>query len=92
MDQTGCPTIERLDWLLAGDLPAGERDRVSAHLDDCSGCLERVDELARDVNATVVRLDAYRGCAGAGPFYAKCGYALLFVGTFDLEYFERAVA
>jgi GNAT superfamily N-acetyltransferase len=37
-------------------------------------CLERARELARKWPADAIRLDAYDANAGAGPFYAKCGY------------------
>ena len=30
----------------------------------------------RDAAAHAIRLDAYAGAAGAGEFYARCGYAL----------------
>jgi GNAT superfamily N-acetyltransferase len=32
------------------------------------------ERLARDLNFEAIRLDAYQGDAGAGPFYVKCGY------------------
>jgi eukaryotic-like serine/threonine-protein kinase len=51
MDRTACPAAERLDRLLDGDLPAGERDRVAAHLDDCPHCQDRVER--RLTNTTV---------------------------------------
>ncbi len=38
------------------------------------GCLLDVRRLARAWPAEAVRLDAYDAEAGAGPFYAKCGY------------------
>ncbi|HJZ56323.1 MAG TPA: zf-HC2 domain-containing protein, partial [Gemmataceae bacterium] len=48
MDRTGCPSAEQLDGLLSGDLPAGQRDRVAAHLDGCRPCQERLDGLLVD--------------------------------------------
>ena len=38
------------------------------------GCLEEAARLAKAWPSDAVRLDAYDGPAGAGPFYAKCGY------------------
>ena len=37
-------------------------------------CLERAVQLARDWPADAIRLDAYDAQAGAGPFYARCGW------------------
>src|SRR5262245_19838193 len=48
MSQSGCPEVERLGRLLAGEMPAGERDQVSAHLEGCPYCQERVEQLLAD--------------------------------------------
>ena len=37
-------------------------------------CLEEALRLARAWPADAIRLDAYDADAGAGPFYARCGY------------------
>ena len=37
-------------------------------------CLEEVERIAREWPGDAVRLDAYDAAAGAGRFYAKCGY------------------
>ena len=37
-------------------------------------CLEAAKTLARDWPADTLRLDAYDAKAGAGPFYARCGF------------------
>jgi GNAT superfamily N-acetyltransferase len=37
-------------------------------------CLVEVARLARLWPAGAIRLDAYDGPAGAGPFYQRCGY------------------
>jgi GNAT superfamily N-acetyltransferase len=37
-------------------------------------CLEKVVEIARRWPADAMRLDAYDAEAGAGPFYARCGF------------------
>lgn len=37
-------------------------------------CMTMVPSLARAWQAGAIRLDAYDGPAGAGPFYEKCGY------------------
>jgi GNAT superfamily N-acetyltransferase len=39
-------------------------------------CLQETVRLARRWPADAVRLDVYDAPAGAGPFYAKCGFAL----------------
>ena len=54
--------------------------------------LEAAGEQARAWPADVIRLDAYDDPAGAGPFYAKCGYRetgrVSYRGV-PLIYFER---
>ena len=37
-------------------------------------CLEQAEALAARQRLAYMRLDAYEGPAGAGPFYQKCGY------------------
>ena len=37
-------------------------------------CLEEVKKICRQWPADAIRLDAYDAPAGAGPFYAKCGF------------------
>jgi GNAT superfamily N-acetyltransferase len=37
-------------------------------------CLEHARTIARECAAEAIRLDAYEGPAGAGEFYAKCGF------------------
>jgi GNAT superfamily N-acetyltransferase len=37
-------------------------------------CLERTKEVAAESGAEAIRLDAYEGPPGAGPFYAGCGF------------------
>jgi GNAT superfamily N-acetyltransferase len=37
-------------------------------------CLEEARQIARDWPADAIRLDAYDADAGAGLFYARCGY------------------
>lgn len=55
-------------------------------------CLADVDRLVAEWPADAVRLDAYAGPAGAGGFYAACGYAarggIVYRGV-ALRYFER---
>jgi len=48
--------------------PDWQRRGVGRH------CMTEVERLARAWSATVVRLDAHDGPAGAGMFYDKCGY------------------
>jgi len=38
-------------------------------------CLEEAQRIARAWPADAIRLDAYDADAGAGGFYARCGYA-----------------
>lgn len=58
-------------------------------------CMAKVPSLARAWPADAIRLDAYDGPAGAGPFYEKCGYRevgrLNYRGT-ALIYFEQLLA
>jgi len=55
-------------------------------------CLEAVPAIARAWPADAVRLDAYNAPAGAGGFYARCGFRevgrVVYRGT-GLIYFER---
>lgn len=37
-------------------------------------CLEEAKQVARAWPADAIRLDAYDADAGAGPFYARCGW------------------
>lgn len=37
-------------------------------------CIEQARAVAADWPAEVIRLDAYDGPSGAGPFYARCGF------------------
>jgi GNAT superfamily N-acetyltransferase len=37
-------------------------------------CLEEAERIAREWPAYAIRLDAYDAAAGAGEFYAKCGF------------------
>lgn len=54
--------------------------------------LDEALAMARGIPADTIRLDAYDGAAGAGPFYRKCGYRLtggkVYRGV-PLVYFER---
>lgn len=58
------------------------------------GCLAAADGIARDWPAEYIRLDAYDAEAGAGGFYARCGYRevdrVIYRKT-PLIYYERAV-
>src|SRR4051812_2373555 len=55
MDRSGCLLIEQLSRLLAGDLPAEERDRLSAHVDNCSLCQERAEQQLADASVLAWR-------------------------------------
>ncbi len=57
-------------------------------------CLEEATRLAKAWPSDVIRLDAYDAPAGAGPFYAKCGYREVGRVTFrdtPLIYYEFAL-
>ena len=54
-------------------------------------CLEEAKRLARSWPADCLRLDAYDADAGAGPFYARCGFKEVGRNTYravPLIYFE----
>ena len=56
--------------------------------------LAEAEALCRTAGLAALRFDAYQGPAGAGPFYAKCGYTLRHSGTFrgvGLDYYERVL-
>jgi len=57
-------------------------------------CLAAALEIARARGAEFIRLDAYDAAAGAGGFYAECGYREVRRVTYrktPLIYYERAV-
>jgi GNAT superfamily N-acetyltransferase len=57
-------------------------------------CLEQAQHMAREWPGGAIRLDAYDGAAGAGDFYAKCGFREVGRVTYratPLIYFERMV-
>lgn len=39
--------------------------------------IDRVKAMAKEWPVDAIRLDAYDGAAGAGPFYKKCGFKKL---------------
>ena len=54
-------------------------------------CLDEVERIAKEWPSDVIRLDAYDAPAGAGGFYAKCGYREVGRETYrkvPLIYFE----
>jgi GNAT superfamily N-acetyltransferase len=57
-------------------------------------CVDEARDLAREWPGDAIRLDAYDAAAGAGPFYAKCGFRevgrVTYRGT-PLVYFEMLV-
>lgn len=57
-------------------------------------CVDQARDLARGWRGDAIRLDAYDAAAGAGPFYAKCGFRevgrVTYRGT-PLVYFEMLV-
>ena len=63
---TGC--CRPLYLLAMAVLPARQRQGIGAK------CLEAATRIARAWSADAVRLDAFDAEAGAGPFYARCGW------------------
>jgi GNAT superfamily N-acetyltransferase len=56
--------------------------------------LEAAKEIARTWPADALRLDAYDAPAGAGPFYARCGFAIVGRTTYrkvPLIYYELLI-
>ena len=67
-------------------LPTLQRQGVGERL------LAHAEEAARVWPGDAIRLDAYAGPAGAGPFYARCGYREVAQVTYRrvrLVYYER---
>jgi GNAT superfamily N-acetyltransferase len=57
-------------------------------------CLQEADKLGATREANALRLDTYDASAGAGGFYASCGYREVGRATYrsaPLIYFERAL-
>jgi GNAT superfamily N-acetyltransferase len=58
-------------------------------------CLDEAARIARAWPADAIRLDAYDAVAGAGPFYARCGYSEVGRATYrncPLIYYEQLLA
>jgi GNAT superfamily N-acetyltransferase len=58
-------------------------------------CLEEAKRLARAWPADAIRLDAFDADAGAGPFYAHCGFTGVGRATYrnvPLVYYELVLA
>jgi sugar lactone lactonase YvrE len=47
-----CPSAEQIAQLVTGQLDGPEHDSVAAHIEECPGCLERLQKLAADTNLT----------------------------------------
>jgi GNAT superfamily N-acetyltransferase len=57
-------------------------------------CLAEAQRIAAGLSADAIRLDAYDGPAGAGAFYAKCGYREVGRAVYrknPLVYFETLI-
>jgi hypothetical protein len=67
-------------------------DEVLALLKETAAALEDALAVVREWPADVVRLDSYDATAGAGGFYARCGFdergRVVYRGT-PLLYLER---
>jgi GNAT superfamily N-acetyltransferase len=92
-------SFHRREWFARPNDPAGYLLDMSVH-PSCQRqgigrrAMDLVDRLARCARLSTVRLDAYAGPAGAGPFYRKCGYIQVHSATFRgvaLEYFEKVL-
>ena len=57
-------------------MPANQRQGIG------SQCMEEAKRIARAWPADAIRLDAYDAAAGAGPFYARCGYTEVGRGSY----------
>ena len=58
-------------------------------------CLEEARQIAKAWPAEAIRLDAYDADAGAGPFYARCGFTEVGRATYrnaPLIYYELVLA
>src|SRR5215468_113516 len=72
MDQTGCPSAERLGQLLGGDLPPRDQAPLSSHLNGCPRCQERVEQLLADDSVlTWRRTTAARAAPGPPDDFLK---------------------
>jgi GNAT superfamily N-acetyltransferase len=69
IDRTYFSTSERPVYLLSMAVtPDLQRQGVGKQ------CMEQIKEICRQWPADAIRLDAYDAPAGAGMFYAKCGF------------------
>lgn len=89
IDKTYFTDVARAIYLtdMAVD-PARQREGIGRQL------VAAAIALARDWPADSIRLDAYDAPAGAGPFYAKCGFrevGRVTYRTVPLIYFERLI-
>jgi GNAT superfamily N-acetyltransferase len=87
IDARAFTAVERSLYLLdMAVAPERQRSGVGRRL------LEAADEAVRAWPAASIRLDAYDAPAGAGPFYASCGYREVGRAVYrgvPLLYFER---
>lgn len=89
-----------LEWFAEPGAPAGYLLDLAVH-PAWQGrgigrfAMAQAEALCRAGGMTALRLDAYRGPAGAGPFYVKCGCRLVHCGAFrsvSLDYYEKVLA
>lgn len=84
-------------WFARPQDPAGYLLDMAVHSDHQRRgigrqAMELAERLARRDGLLAVRLDAYKGHAGAGKFYEKCGYRLVHESAMRgvaLQYFEK---
>jgi ribosomal protein S18 acetylase RimI-like enzyme len=63
------PARKPLYLLAMAIAPAKQRQGLGTH------CMKEAARIAKSFPADVIRLDAYDAAAGAGGFYARCGFA-----------------
>jgi GNAT superfamily N-acetyltransferase len=83
------PCEKPLYLLAMAVVPARQRQGIGRR------CLEEARRIAKGLTADVIRLDAFDASAGAGSFYARCGYTEVGRVTYrnsPLIYYELLLA
>jgi GNAT superfamily N-acetyltransferase len=80
------PCLRPIYLLGMAVIPAKQRQGIGRR------CLKAAEQIGRAWEADVIRLDAFDDNAGAGPFYARCGWTEVgraVYRTTPLIYYER---